>query len=479
MDARGTGKVIGARLGPLPLLLCLGALGCGEGRLEAVSAGDGDGAAPVHDGGGWDGDAVSGRDAVDQDPVPVDGGVRDRGADDVPREDAATARDARVDGWPEPDAADEDGGHGVDAADAAPPADARPVHPDALPPTDAMVQDGPIDAMVQDGPTDAMVQDGPPDAMVAPHDAVVDDGPPDAVVDAEPPDAVVDDDPPDAAPLVPCPLYDEPRETGDVLDREVREASGIAESRRNPGVLWTHNDSGDRARLFALTIEGEPLGVFELEGVRATDWEDLAIGPGPDPDLSYLYVGDVGDNFRRRANIRVHRVAEPEVVRQPEPPVVRLAGVETFTLVYPDAPHNSETIMVDPVTGDLYVVVKSGDGDSPVFRAAAPLSAEGDIRLERVAPLTFGEPPLRGNRSTTGGDISPSGDAILIRTYSNAFLWRRSRGATVAEALATAPCPVPLARDGQGEAIGFAADGSGYYTVAEGVNAPVYFYRRR
>ncbi len=243
--------------------------------------------------------------------------------------------------------------------------------------------------------------------------------------------------------------------------------------------MWTHNDSGDGNRVFALTTSGELLATYDLDGPRARDWEDLAVGPGPDPRLTYVYVGDVGDNLLRRDNLRLRRFPEPPVPRGGEPPTIPLEGVEDFNLVYPDGRHNCETLMVDPRNGDVYLVVKSSDGISGVYRAAAPLPDEGDVQLEWVASLTFGVRPLPGSRNTTGGDISPSGDAILIRSYGSAYLWRRGPNATVAEALRTPPCPMPLAREQQGEAIGFAADGNGYYTVSEGQNPPMHFYERR
>lgn len=123
--------------------------------------------------------------------------------------------------------------------------------------------------------------------------------------------------------------------------------------------------------------------------------------------------------------------------------------------------------------------MKSQDGVSPVFRAAAPLDLGGTQVLEQVTTLTFGEPPLFGNTTTTGGDISALGDAIAIRTYDHAYLWRRAPGVTIAEALSGAPCHLPLAFELQGESIGFMADGAGYYTLSEGTSEPLHVYKKQ
>jgi hypothetical protein len=259
--------------------------------------------------------------------------------------------------------------------------------------------------------------------------------------------------------------------------RSVREASGIVEGRRNPGVLWLHNDSGATPRLFAQRIAPAGTVMFDLEGATSVDWEDIAIGPGPERGAPYLYVGDIGDNGESRRNITVYRVREP-LVGAASPTPTMLTGVERFDLVYPDRARNAETLLVDPRSGDVFIVVKAGSGESPVYRATAPLTA-GTTRLTLVATLRFGAGPLAGSALTTGGDISPAGDEVAIRSYDGAFLWRRAAGASVAEALAGSPCRIPVRREGQGEALGFAADGSGYYTVSEGSFEAISFYARR
>lgn len=289
-------------------------------------------------------------------------------------------------------------------------------------------------------------------------------------------DAGVDGGPP----LQACPSFADavqvgatPVESMDLL----REISGVAASRRNPGVLWVHNDSGDRARVSAISPAGTH-AVFQLEDASAADWEDVAVGPGPEEGTHYLYLADVGDNLLLRPTVQVYRVAEPEVDASTNVPRTTLGGVERLELDYPDGPHNCETVLVDPQSGDLYLVTKSDDGFSPVFRATAPLSTDATIVLDRVAELRFGEAPLSGSPLTTAGDITPSGDGIAIRTYDRAYFWWRAEGEPIGTALLREPCPIPQQPEPQGEALGFAADGSGYYTISEGQAQPIWFYAR-
>src|SRR5947208_8362886 len=72
------------------------------------------------------------------------------------------------------------------------------------------------------------------------------------------------------------------------------EASGVAASRNNLNVLWTHNDSGHPADVFALDTQGRLLGTYAIPG--NTDNEDIGVGPGPIANVLYLYVADIGDN---------------------------------------------------------------------------------------------------------------------------------------------------------------------------------------
>src|SRR5690606_21021400 len=137
------------------------------------------------------------------------------------------------------------------------------------------------------------------------------------------------------------------------------EASGLAVSRDQPGVLWAHNDSGDTARVFAFGEDGSKLGIFTLDGAEAVDWEDMALGPDVDDagepvdDADALYLADFGDNAAGRDTVSVYRVPEPEVAAGQAPVRETVGDVERFTFTYPDGPRDAEALFVDRADGSF------------------------------------------------------------------------------------------------------------------------------
>ncbi len=303
---------------------------------------------------------------------------------------------------------------------------------------------------------------------------------PPAPVSAEP-TVAADSTTPDSPPpgRSDCPRFSVGEQVGTVDDKSITEASGLAASRQNSGVLWTHNDSGSDSCLFAMSSDGRKLGTYLLRQAKADDWEDIAVGPGPESGESYLYVGDIGGNKQRRKKVVVYRTLEPEVELEQKAKKRRLDDVDELRLDYPKgSSYDSETLMVDPSTSDLYVVTKEPTGRALVFVARAPHRRKKHNDLEQVATLRL-PTATPGGLLVTGGDIAADGSAILIRTYSRAYVWPRNSAQSVAEALRAEPCRVPLQQEPQGEAIAFTATADGYFTVSEGKHPPIYRYARR
>lgn len=267
-------------------------------------------------------------------------------------------------------------------------------------------------------------------------------------------------------------------EFGDRLDLGLisndllNEASGLAASRRNPNILWTHNDSGDENRLFAIDANGKHLGTFLIEGVEARDWEDVAVGPGPIKGRQYLYIGDIGDNLSKFDIKYIYRVAEPEVLRNQPPVEATLSEVETIAFQFPDGKRDAETLMVDPLTKDIYIVSKR-ESKVRVYRAPYPQSTTETITLEYVASLNL--------NNVVSGDISPSGNEVVIKTYSAIYYWRKPPDEKWVKMFEKDPVRVPYVPEPQGEAVCWRADGLGYYTISEepgGIPSHLYFYPR-
>ena len=283
-----------------------------------------------------------------------------------------------------------------------------------------------------------------------------------------------------AAPATPpraCPGFGQPQDVGTFQTKELREVSGLVVSHRNPNVLFAHNDSGDAARIFALSRTGHTLGVYRLVGANALDWEDMTEGPAPHRDGPYLYIADTGDNRSVRPFVTIYRIAEPAV--SPSQPLVKadVQGVEAFELRYPDHAHDVETILVDPKSADVVLISKERDGPAVIF-TAPPLDTPGaPIALTKVGTLSFGRKAISG-RLATSGDVTPTGDGVAVRTYSDAWLYARAPGTKLWEALLTTPCALPLALEPQGESIAFTANADGYFTVSEGEHATLHYVGR-
>jgi len=266
-----------------------------------------------------------------------------------------------------------------------------------------------------------------------------------------------------------CPQFLSGQKVGTVELAAVNEASGIVASRKNQDVLWVHNDSGDSARVYAMNAAGEHLGVYSLSGAGAVDWEDIAIGPGPIGGLDYLYCGDIGDNSAWRSYITVYRVVEPQVDSQQSPVNAALNNVDAIRLKYPDGSRDCETLMVDPLTRDIYLISKR-ETPSKVYRASYPQSTTQTTTMELVTTLPWGW--------AVGGEISPTGKLIIVKGGHNASVWKVENVSELWQAFAGPECLVSLISEPQGEAICFSGNGCGYFTVSEGSHQPLYYFAR-
>lgn len=250
-------------------------------------------------------------------------------------------------------------------------------------------------------------------------------------------------------------------------NKEIEEASGMAFSRTHDGLIYTHNDSGGGRRVFVIDSLGKGLGVFKLKGVWNRDWEDIAVGPGPDPKLNYIYVGEIGDNQERYTNIFIYRFPEPEQFlegMEVEPEVLKLT--------YPDGAKDAETLMVDPISKDIFILSKR-DSLNILYKTNQDAFEKKEAVLEKLMELPF--------TMSVAGDISADGREILIKNYFTVYYWTRNENETIEQALSRDPLILPYKPEPQGEAIGFHPNGKSYFTLSEkrfNIEPVLYRYNR-
>ncbi|MFO0664178.1 MAG: hypothetical protein U0174_09505 [Polyangiaceae bacterium] len=262
------------------------------------------------------------------------------------------------------------------------------------------------------------------------------------------------------APKPTCKEQEGTVEVGKLGDPDLKEASGLAPSFTQSDLLWSHNDSGDEARVFALGKNGRARGQVHFDGVSAVDIEDIAVGR--EGTRTYIYAADIGDNLTARTELFIYRIEEPRV---PDAPIDLHVAADVMTFTYEGGtPHDAETLLVDPRTLELFIVTKER-ARGQLYRLGPFVKGTGSAKLMKDVPVD----------TATGGSFSPDGKSVVIRDYSGtAKLWSVGASQSLADALSSTPCPVALGLDLQGEAICFDSDSRRIFTTSEGKFAPLH-----
>jgi hypothetical protein len=275
--------------------------------------------------------------------------------------------------------------------------------------------------------------------------------------------------------------YGPPTQITTIKNGSITESSGLVASRTLPGAYWTHNDSGDGPFIYAFNTRGESLAVFRVTGANARDWEDISAGPGPQPNRSYLYIGDIGDNNAARSEIVVYRVLEPDLKtanrNSSKNRPLATETAEAIRLTFPDGKHDAETLLIHPSTGNLYIMTKVAFANPVVYEASAPLNTAKPITMKRIGEVRV--PSIFGG-AITGGSVSPDGRRVAFCDYFQGYemvlpassknfddIWKQTMTG------------FDLGKRKQGESIAYRLDGNALLATSEKEPAVLQVDRRR
>jgi hypothetical protein len=257
----------------------------------------------------------------------------------------------------------------------------------------------------------------------------------------------------------------------ELTERKLQEVSGLAASARNNGFLWTHNDSGNPAEIYLVDEQLQIRLTCKLHGVKNRDWEEIAVGPGPDKNKSYLYVADIGDNNARHNLKYVYRFEEP-VLSAARGAQIIVRRFDTIVFQLEDGKKDTEAIMVHPKTKNLYVLSKR---ERPVYlyELKFPFSLKDTLTAKKMLSI-----PLT---QIVSAAISRDGNEILMKNYDHIYYWE-TQGKSLPEVLKKEPHLLKYTEEPQGEAIAFNVSGTGFYTLSEklqGEKTFLYFYQKK
>ena len=267
---------------------------------------------------------------------------------------------------------------------------------------------------------------------------------------------------------------------GEIESDKILEASGLASSKFNENILWTHNDSGDLNRIFAMDINGNHVGEFLLNNIENRDWEDIAIGPGPMEGVDYIFVGDIGDNRSENDVKHIYRFLEPQVYTNNQSSELNIDNIESISYQYEDGNRDAETLIVDPITKDIIIISKREESAVHVYSLPFPHDTENILTAQLIMTKDF-YPNINFNTSQwiVAGDISKDGSEILIKSYTDVFYFSRESNQSIFDVLNTSGVKLPYVTEPQGEAICWDRMTSGYFTLSEeadDANQPAHLY---
>jgi hypothetical protein len=263
----------------------------------------------------------------------------------------------------------------------------------------------------------------------------------------------------------PCPKY-RPASRG-TLPRAITELSGWAFSKRHANVLWGHNDSGGGARLFAVsTVDGTMRAEVIVSGTKAVDWEDVATYTDADGQY-WIVIADTGDNSNRRKNVSLVLIPEPELS------ATKVAAAGSVTIQWADGPHDVEALLLDPWSGDAYLIGKRFSETSEVSIdrvAAASMKPGASLTAEKIGMLPI---PLGQPYGPTAGSVSPDGSQVALVYYGNLTqTWTRTRNVNLGDTIRRGKSCVVRTGFGQYEAVAIANNAT-VYVATEGESVPI------
>ncbi len=246
-----------------------------------------------------------------------------------------------------------------------------------------------------------------------------------------------------------------------IISSAINETSGIADSKLNPGYLWVQEDNDNPIQLYLLNHNGNVAKKIHIKNVVNRDWEEVSLVGNE------IYIGEIGDNNLVYPTYSFYKFSEPLFS------VDTVYNADNIQFVYPDGSHDAEAFLVDPATKDIYIITKR-DQPSKMYKLGFPYKTSAINTVSFVGDLNY--------NGVVGAAVSPDGKEIIVKTYTNLYYYSRRGNDDISETLKKEHSKIAYIIEPQGEAVSFAIDNSGFFTLSEKAfsnSVLLYFYPRK
>ena len=267
---------------------------------------------------------------------------------------------------------------------------------------------------------------------------------------------------------------------GTAFKSVMTEISGLACSRTTAGYLWAHGDenTGNNKKIIAINPNAqnkndELVMTVNISGdPERDDWEDIATGVYN--NKNYVFIGAFGDNDLAFNNqYYIYFFEEPAITSGS----TVTKSVSYIKFGYPDnQAHNTETLMYDNIEQMFYIADKVENGVCHLYKL--PFQTNYGTSLQTLTKVC-----ALGNGSVfnylTGGDITPDGQWMAIKSKPYVLLWQRQGSESLATTAQRNPVQVmAYQEEKQGESLAW-LDASTFYTTSDQKkDMPIYKYVR-
>ena len=146
----------------------------------------------------------------------------------------------------------------------------------------------------------------------------------------------------------------------------IREASGMAYSKKHSKMVWINNDEIEKPQVYGISLDnGSTKGTFSVNLPDDGDPECIRVHP----ITGAIWFGDIGDNNNEdgdhpgdsshRTDIGIWVLSEPNLGNQ------GTLSATKYGLKYPSgAKYNAEALMIHPISGAAYIITKANPNGS-------------------------------------------------------------------------------------------------------------------